>query len=135
VTSYEKGSYYERLAYDAFEREGYECWLTRGSKGAADLIAAKPGQLVLVQVKGALSPITHDGWNGLLDLAKLVGGIPVVADWPRWKPSRAGPLRLRRIRAAHLSRKQTWPADLFPLDICLECGQYPHRPTCPAQDF
>jgi hypothetical protein len=104
----------------AFTAEGYYCWQARGSKGHTDVIAVKPHQLVLIQVKGATSVMSHEGWNGLLSLARLVAAVPVVADWPDWTPAKAGPLRLRQITGAHSAGKKLWLAEPFILDRAAE---------------
>jgi hypothetical protein len=116
MSAYSRGNAYEVRAMEAFIIDGYHVWQARGSKGAADLIAVKPGQIVLVQVKGAAKPIGHDGWNGLLALARLVDAVPVVADWPDWRRADAGPMRLRRITAAHRKHSPEWIAEPFVLD-------------------
>ena len=116
MTAYGRGDYYERKCLEAFEAEGYHCWQARGSKGVADVIAVKFGQLVLIQVKGGTKTIAHDGWNGLLALCQLVGAVPVVADWPEWASHNRGPIRLRRITGPHKRYGQLWPAEPFVLD-------------------
>lgn len=116
MSAYSRGNAYEVKAMRVLMADGYHVWQARGSKGVADLIAVKPGQLVLVQVKGATKGIRHDEWNGLLALAELVEAVPVVADWPDWTPAVAGPIRWRRITAAHRSYSQYWHAEPFVLD-------------------
>jgi hypothetical protein len=128
VSAYSKGNSYERQALDHLRAEGYHCWQTRGSKGPADLIAIKPGQLLLVQVKGARSPMTHDGWNALWYLALDCGTIgkpclAIIADWPDWKPSKAGPMRLSVITGSHHPNGRTWPCQPFITD---QIGEQTH---------
>ena len=105
MTAYERGNYLERRAADKLRHDGYTCWQTRGSKTPADIIAAKPGQLLLVQVKAGLATITHDEWNNLLATATRAGAIPIVAD--RLK---RGVIRWRRITHAHQPNSRDWPA-------------------------
>jgi Holliday junction resolvase len=118
VTPYSRGTAYERRAAEQLSAEGYWCWLARGSKGAADLLALKPGQVVLVQVKGGRETIGSDGWNVLLALASELRAVPVVADWPEWQRSDAGPMRLRQITgpARRSSRSAGWPSVPFVTD-------------------
>ena len=68
-TAYKRGDYYEKKVAALLRSEGYWVWQTRGSKGAADLIALKAGQLMLVQVKGGKSWVTHEAWNALYWMA------------------------------------------------------------------
>jgi hypothetical protein len=122
VSAYSKGNSYERKAMDHLHAEGYHVWQTRGSKSPADLIAIKPGQLLLVQVKGAQSAISHQGWNDLWYLSLDCGTIgkpclAIIADWPSWKPSKAGPIRLSVITGRHHAHSQTWPCEPFSTDL------------------
>jgi Holliday junction resolvase len=82
---YAAGARTEHKVRDLLESEGYECVRTAGSKGALDLLAVKPGEVLMVQVKrsGVLSPA---GWNRLYDLAAMAGAIPILADCPVRKP-------------------------------------------------
>jgi hypothetical protein len=106
VSAYSQGTYYERRAADALTADGYFVWLARGSKGAADLLAIKPGELLLVQVKK--QAIFRDAWwNPLFDLAARLDGIALVADFPR----RRAPVRFRRITGRHKPRSRYWPCD------------------------
>jgi Holliday junction resolvase len=108
---YARGNYAERRTADTLRGDGYAVWQSRGSKGPADLIAVKVGEILLVQVKSGTTPIGGSQWNALYQLARQIGAVPVVADWPK-----RGKLRLRRITGEHLERKQTWPAIPFTLD-------------------
>jgi Holliday junction resolvase len=80
VTNYARGRRYEWEVRDHLLSEGYSPVLrTAGSKGAVDLIAFKPGELLLVQVKGngVLAPTP---WNALFDCAQMCGAIPILAE-------------------------------------------------------
>lgn len=80
MSQYARGRRYEWQVRDHLVSEGYAAVLrTAGSKGAVDLIAFKPGELLLVQVKGngVLGPTK---WNELYDLAQMVDGVPVLAE-------------------------------------------------------
>lgn len=123
AAGYRVGGYYERRAAAVLESEGYLVWQSRGSKGAADLIAIKPAgrilggliggvcEVLLVQVKGRSAAITSDGWNLLYALAAEYGALPIVADFPA-----RGELRLRKIIAPHEARRHHWPAVPFHTD-------------------
>jgi Holliday junction resolvase len=102
-TAYARGDHFEKRVLHALVSDGYLCWQTRGSKSFADLIAIKPGQVVLLQVKSGQTPISHEGWNGLLVLARKIGGIPVLAD----RELRG--IRYRELAGVHLPRSQHWP--------------------------
>ena len=110
MSAYERGNAFERRVAGQLRDEGYMVWQTRGSKSATDLIAAKAGQLVLVQVKAGAEPISGAGWNALRTLAEYVGAVPVVAD----RSGRA--IRYRRITGWHRPHSQHWPAEPFRTD-------------------
>lgn len=65
------------------ERDGYHAVRTAGSHGKADVIALKPGQVLLVQCKlsgpGGVSPAE---WNALYELAIALGAVALVAHRP-----------------------------------------------------
>lgn len=97
--------------------EGYWCWQSRGSRGPADIVAIKPGQVLLVQVKGGvmignISRFSHDEWNVLLALAQEAGAVPIAVDWPR-----RGRMRLREITGYHQTGTQEWPSKPFLVDV------------------
>lgn len=124
MTQYGKGNYYEQRTVVLFEHDGYHCWQVRGSKGKADIIAAKPGQLVLVQVKSIRERVVyevldHEEWNGLYRLAVRLAAVPVVAVW-RPRPVEAGGsglvMTLRRMTGLHERLKHTWPHEPWHLD-------------------
>jgi hypothetical protein len=108
---YRRGYEAERRTEAAFRADGYVVWRPGGSLGEADLIAAKPRQLVLVQVKAGEATLADGWWNDLHRLAAWLDAIPVVADWPK-----RGQLRLRRITGPHHKRSKLWPCRVFLLD-------------------
>lgn|SRR5215216_243486 len=85
-TNYRNGRAYEYLIRDALEADGYSCIRAAGSKGKADLIALKPGEILLVQVKRTNPQLTPLERAGLLELARITGGRPIVAYKPSRKP-------------------------------------------------
>lgn len=111
-TAYQRGYYRETLAAAAFGQDGYVVWRPGGSLGLADLVAAKPGQLVLIQVKSGNARLADGWWNDLYKLAHWLGAVAVVADWP---VTRKG-MRLREITGPHTPHKQHWPCREFVLD-------------------
>jgi Holliday junction resolvase len=118
MTPYGRGTAAEKRTATALRKDGYVVMESRGSHGPADLMAAKPGQLLLVQVKlNADGKLRDDWWNELLDAAHRAGGLAIIADWPR-----RGGLRLRQISGRHMPRSRYWPMTPFATD---EIGQAP----------
>ncbi|MFI1165578.1 restriction endonuclease [Streptomyces sp. NPDC020801] len=78
-SNYHRGRDLEHRVRTHLREEGYEVLRTAGSKSKVDLVAIKPGQILLVQCKrsGALPPAE---WNALWDLAQMVGAVPVLAE-------------------------------------------------------
>ena len=123
---YETGNRWEQLTANLFRANGYEVWQSRGSKSAADLIAIKRGDIVLVQVKRCSRPnpetsqiIGGDEWNTLYDLAAHLDAQPVLADWGGIRGTRAV-LRLRRLIGRHTPGTRFWPMIPFRLDFAEE---------------
>jgi hypothetical protein len=117
MTRYRQGYEFERRTRLAFEADGYVVWRPGGSKSPADLIAAKPGQLVLIQVKKGEAPLADGWWNDLHRMAAWLNAIPVVADWPKSeRKGKAMELRLRRITGPHSSGSRLWPCRQFLMD-------------------
>lgn len=110
MSNYSRGNYAEVRVAAHLRAEGYEVWQARGSKGAADLIAIKPGEVLLVQVKGH-PRISGDEWNALRDLAVICGAVPIVA---LAVPRRA--LELTRITGFHWKHSADWPGEPFLTD-------------------
>lgn len=108
MSNYTKGYYAEQRTREHFERDGYVVFRPGGSFGPADLVAAKPGQWLLVQVKTGEAQLQHGWWNDLFELAALLGADAIVADWPK-----RGQLRLRRITGLHIAHKHDWPCEPF----------------------
>jgi Holliday junction resolvase len=111
MSQYRRGNTYEVRVKLALERDGYRVWQSRGSKSPADLIALKPGQTLLIQVKsGPTEPgvesLPGASWNALWDLAQQVDAEAIIADRD---PDRQRRIRYRRITAAHQPRRQSWP--------------------------
>ena len=109
-SQYRRGARFELFTRADLIINGYWAQRAPGSKGAADLIAIKPGQILLVQCKtdGVLNPAP---WNALYDLAEAIGAIPLLAAKP--KPGTVWYWRLER-RKDGLGGRQ--PKVLFLLD-------------------
>ena len=82
MTNYSRGYSFEQKIAGALVQDGYWCIQARGSHGIADVVALKPGQVLMVQAKtdGAISIAE---WNRLLEVATAVGAVPLLAYRPR----------------------------------------------------
>ncbi len=75
---YEKGRSFEYLVKRHLEREGYRVFRVAGSRGPSDLVAARRGELLLVQcrTRGYLPPKRRER---LRMLAEEVGARAIIA--------------------------------------------------------
>jgi len=114
MTNYTRGRALEYEIRDRLREDGYQTFRTAGSRGVADIIAIKPGQILYVQAKrdGRISPAER---TALFRAAADVGALPLVAarqprkpiewraltgtrarDWEPWSPDAiARPLKER----------------------------------------
>ena len=81
MTNYANGTRFEHKVAADLRGDGYLVVRAAGSHGEADLVALKPGQVVLVQAKtsGRLDP---GEWNSFHAAAEGVGAIPLLAHRP-----------------------------------------------------
>lgn len=112
MTNYAAGTRFEHRVRDHLTANGYQVVRSAGSKTKIDLIALKPGQVLLIQCKrnGALPPAE---WNALVTLAAVLPGlIPVLAY--------AGPLgrglHLTELTGPKTPRARTQPCRPFTVD-------------------
>lgn len=86
MSRYDGGADLERAAKKLLEDNGYYVIRSAGSKGAVDLVALKPGEVLLVQCKtdGYVTPAER---IVLRKLALSVVATALVACW--YKPGRA----------------------------------------------
>ena len=84
MNHYRNGRANEYRIRDDLERYSYECVRAAGSKGKADLIAMRPGEVLLVQVKASNPQLSPAERVDLLAMASRSGAAPLVA----YKPSR-----------------------------------------------
>lgn len=78
MSAYRAGRDVEHRNREHLEAEGYEVTRAAGSKGKADLIAYKPGQLLFVQCKLLAAPLTGRDWDHLRKIAGWVGAYPLL---------------------------------------------------------
>lgn len=115
MSGYARGVYAEKRTADQLRADGYYVVESRGSHGVADLLAVKPGQVLLVQVKSGEARLDGAWWNELATAAAKAGALAIVADWPK-----RGHLRLRMITGLHHARSKAWPCAPFVTDELAE---------------
>jgi hypothetical protein len=115
-TPYRAGYEAEKRVAHRLRADGYLVLESRGSHGAADLVAAKPGQVLLVQVKKGEARLDGQWWNELWRSACIADAVPVVADFLPPPGKVRGVLRLRRILGPHAHRSKYWPCQPFETD-------------------
>lgn len=77
TSHYQRGSAQERRLKVRLESEGYYVIKSAGSKGAADLVAIKPYQILMIQAK-LNDKISVEEWNTLYETARRLRAIPVL---------------------------------------------------------
>jgi len=102
VSGYETGRRIEWAVIHDLTGNGYTCTRAASSKGAADVIAIKPGQVLLVNVKRTTPPGPAERL-ALLKVAAMLPGVavPILAR----KPARQ-PIHYQRMNAG---TPRTWP--------------------------
>jgi Holliday junction resolvase len=80
MSAADKGARREREARDYLRSCGYYVVKAGGSKGAADLVAVRPGVVLFVQVKCGRGRLRPPEWNALLELARRYGALPILAE-------------------------------------------------------
>jgi Holliday junction resolvase len=111
--NYINGRNFEWKVRDHLAANGYDVVRAAGSKGGtkADLIAFKPGQLLIVQCKrnGTL-PLSE--WDRLVEVSGWVQGVPVLATIPA-----AGKgIEYVRLLGPKRPRSRTQPVETFHVD-------------------
>ena len=81
MSKYDDGYRLECAVRDALRGEGYEVFRSAGSKGAADLIAFKPGEILFVQAKKSAGQMSPAERAKLIRLSGMVCGAPLAARW------------------------------------------------------
>ncbi len=82
VSHYRSGADFEREVRAHLVRNGYEVIRSAGSKTKVDLLAFKPGQILVIQCKrsGALPPAER---VEVRRIAGVLNGVPLLASRPR----------------------------------------------------
>lgn len=80
MSHYAKGTRFEHKVRDDLTANGYLVMRAAGSKGGtkADLVAFKPGQLLLIQCKTD-GRITAGEWDQIVTVASWVEGLAILA--------------------------------------------------------
>jgi Holliday junction resolvase len=107
ITRYRSGYEFERRVAIALELDGYTCIAARGSKGAADLVALKPGEVLLVQVRRRdprLSPLER---ATLMGLGNRLRALPIIA----YQPAARKPIAFRLLTGTGPSDYTPWSPD------------------------
>jgi len=88
------------------ELDGYEVIRSAGSKTKIDLVALKPGDILLVQCKrdGRIGPLER---GALVDTASWVGALPIVA----WKKLGSTVIHYWRLTGTGPNDREEWTAD------------------------
>ena len=107
MTHYRAGTRVEHLVRDDLTANGYEVVRAAQSRGTADLIAIKDGQVLLVNCKRRSTPTPAER-AALLELAACLPGVglPIVAT----KPTRR-PIEYRVLRHSPPRFWRTWTPD------------------------
>lgn len=82
MSNQSRGTYLEHVVMNHLRDAGYCCIRSAGSHGAADVVAVKPGLVLMVQAKVRLSLLGSREWTELYEMAAKAGGVPLVAHRP-----------------------------------------------------
>lgn len=82
MTHYQRGAAFERAVAARLDTDGYLVLRAAGSHGVADLVAIKPGEVVLIQCKIS-GIISIAEWNAFYETASRVAALPVLAFKPK----------------------------------------------------
>jgi Holliday junction resolvase len=112
-TNYERGRTLEYRVIGKLREAGYFAVRSAGSKGAVDIAAIKPGQVLFVQCKLQQAAVSSAEWNTLVLVAAQSGAIPVLAEAePR------GPVRWWRLTGPKRPRQRNGlPRQPFLIDF------------------
>ena len=107
MSGYSDGVHVEHAVIHDLQANGYETTRAASSKGAADVIAIKAGQVLLVNVKRTTPPGPSERKDLLRIAAMLPGvGIAIVALKPK-----GCPLRYRQLTGLCFDEWVSWSPD------------------------
>ena len=109
MTNYSRGYRFESTIAGQLRQDGYFCVRSGGSHGVADVVALKPGQILLIQAK-IDGNCTVAEWNELFATALQLGAVPLLA----WRPKR-GVIEYRRLTGLRIVRGER-PAEVWTAD-------------------
>lgn len=113
ATNYERGRALEYRAITALRANGYYAIRSAGSKGAVDVCAIKPGQVLFIQCKKQKKAFATADWNILLWAARDSGALPVLAE-----ADHGGPVRWWLLTGPKRPRQRTaLPCEPFLIDL------------------
>ena len=105
---YQRGYDFERRCLKALEAAGWVAWRSPGSKGPADLIALKAGQMPRIYQAKSDGRIPDDELQAIWERAQRAGAIPGFV----YKAKERGPLEWREVYRVW---EGEWEVD-FPLN-------------------
>lgn len=85
--AYAQGKRLEAKVIAALREAGFITMRSAGSKGAIDVLAVRPGECLMIQVKRTTPP-GPAAWNLLFDLAEWCGAVPLLATCEPYRPIR-----------------------------------------------
>jgi Holliday junction resolvase len=124
MSSYHDGRRVEWAVIHDLTENGYQCTRAASSKGVADVIAIKSGQVLLINVKRTSTPGPAERL-ALLKVAAMLPGVavPILArkpprqpiryelmnagtprTWVRWTPDEVAPAKVKRVKPNPESR-------------------------------
>lgn len=107
MSGYAQGVRVEHAVIHHLTENGYDCTRAASSKGAADVIASKPGQVLLINCKRTTPP----GPAERADLLRVAAHLPdLMVPLVALKPNRQG-LQFRRLTGPGPRDWEPWTAD------------------------
>ena len=99
MSHYARGAARERQLKERLESQGWIVQRSAGSKGCADLVAMRDGQIQFIEVKTTVTPFSHFGpekREAMRKAARVAGATPILVHWPpnrvcRWVLESAWP--------------------------------------------
>ena len=109
MSGYSNGADLERRVCTELTRDGYVCVRAAGSKGATDVVATKPGQVLFIQAKLSNPQISPSERAALVAAASRAGAVPLVVS--RVRHGRGYRLVYRRLTGVGAKEWVAWTSD------------------------